>query len=73
MRGLNALLRDTTSHLKDDILQNQLEANLDEALVKACNAEKINDISSLETWLTHVKAEDEQLRADHIQQKADAE
>jgi hypothetical protein len=73
MRGLNALLRDTTSHLDDTVLRNQLEANLDSHLCIACDDEKINDILDLEQWLTNVKNMDEKRRWDRVQAKADAD
>jgi hypothetical protein len=73
MRGLNALLRDTASHLTDDTLRNQLDANLDTALSLACDDEKVYETTELEKWLGLVKDIDEMKRRERQQARADAE
>jgi hypothetical protein len=73
MRGLNALLRDTPSHLSDAILQSQLDANFDATLCTACDEDEVGDIADFEEWLAAVKEVDERVKRDRLQAKADAE
>jgi hypothetical protein len=73
MRGLNATICGTTSHLKEDALRNQLEANMDVALMKECHDKKTKDIEDFKKWIARVKELDEKIRRDRLQAKADAE
>lgn len=73
MRGLNALLCDTASHLTDDVLWNQLEANLKPALSIACDDDGANAQTDLEKWMCAVKEIDECKRRECKQARADAE
>jgi hypothetical protein len=66
------LLRGTTNHLDDAALLNQLEANLEPWLSRACDDERIKE-DTLDKWLDKVKIVDEKKRRERQQQRADAE
>jgi len=72
MRSLNTLLRGTTTHLDDAALLNQLEANLEPWLSRACDDERVKE-DTLDKWLDKVKIIDEKKRRERQQQRADAE
>jgi hypothetical protein len=73
MRGLNATICRTTCHLKEDALCNQLEVNMDIALMKECHDKKTKDIKDLEKWIARIKELDEKIHRDRLQAKVDAE
>jgi hypothetical protein len=72
VRGWNALLRNTTHHLDDGQLRNQLEANVENGLAIAIVEEDITE-QELDKWLSIVKNLDNKKRRDRQQQRADAE
>ena len=71
--SLNALLRDLTSHLADNVLCNQLEANLETNLSIACDDDGVSMETDLEKWMGLVKQIDERKHRECVQAKADAE
>jgi hypothetical protein len=70
--GWNAILRDTTYHLDNAQLLNQLEANLEPALSHAVIEDQINKWD-LDQWLTLVKNLDDKKRCKCQRQCADTE
>jgi len=71
MRSLNTLLRGTPTHLDNAALLNQLEANLEPSLSRACDDKRVSE-ETLNKWLDKVKILDEKKRREHQQQQADA-
>ena len=65
MRGLNIVLRGTSSHLMDTALRNQLEASLEPSLHLYCIHEKLGRITVLKDWITAMKEADKKLKDDH--------
>ena len=61
MRSLNTLLCGTPTHLDDAALLNQLKANLEPLLSRACDDERISG-ETLDKWLDKVKILDEKKR-----------
>ena len=59
-------------HLDDTRLLNQLEANLEPWLSRACDNERINKVD-LDKWLDKVKIIDEKKHREQQQQRADVE
>jgi len=59
-------------HLDDTRLLNQLEANLEPWLSRACDNERINKVD-LDKWLDKVKIIDEKKHREWQQQRADVE
>jgi len=72
MRSLNTLLHGTPMHLDDVGLLNQLKANLEPWLSRACDNERIKE-DELDKWLDKVKILDEKKRRERQQQRADAD
>ena len=72
MQSLNTLLRGTTTHLDDATLLNQLKANLEPWLSRACDDKRIKE-DTLDKWLDKVKIVDEKKHREQQQQQVDAE
>jgi len=72
MRSWNTLLWGTSAHLDDAGLLNQLEANLEPWLSRACDDERIKE-ADLDKWLDKVKIVDEKKHRERQQQRADVE
>jgi len=58
IRSLNTLLCGMPTHLDNTSLLNQLEANLEPSLSRACDDERVNE-DTLDKWLDKVKILDE--------------
>ena len=72
MRSWNTLLWGTSAHLDDAGLLNQLKANLEPWLSRACNNERIKE-ADLDKWLDKVKIVDEKKHREWQQQWANVE
>jgi hypothetical protein len=64
IQSKNSLLRDTTSHLPNDKLHQQIGAGMELRLSKKVSSEKLNQVADFRKWLNEVKRCDEALRAE---------
>src|SRR6202042_3888553 len=64
IQSKNSLLHDTTSHLPNDKLHQQIRAGMELRLSKKVSAEKLNQVVDFHKWLNEVRRCDEALRAE---------
>jgi hypothetical protein len=64
IQSKNSLLRDTTSHLPNDKLCQQIGAGMELRLSKKVSAEKLNQVTDFRKWLNEVRRCDEALCAE---------
>ena len=64
IQSKNSLLRDTTSHLPNDKLRQQIGAGMELRLSKKVSAEKLNQVADFRKWMNEVHRCDEALCAE---------
>ena len=64
IQSKNSLLRDTTSHLPNDKLRQQIGAGMELRLSKKVSAEKLNQVADFRKWMNEVHRCDEALYAE---------
>ena len=64
MKALNIILRNSPSHLDDNILCNQMEAGLHVELRTACSRKELHKIKDLKPWIEKVRKIDERLESE---------
>lgn len=70
VQSKNSLLRNTTSHLKEEQVRHCLELGMNQRLALRCRLEKSSKVADFREWITEVKHVDDLLKSEKLDFKA---